>query len=102
MTGDKMRRLAKFPLLLSTLALAGCYPDPFSNPADWSMTGASHKNIALQAANPSDLISGKSAGVSNGVAASAAIDKALGGAAGTAAGLQAPPPNTSSMDITGS
>jgi type IV pilus biogenesis protein CpaD/CtpE len=66
------------------------------------MTGALHKNIAIQAANPSDLISGQSVGASNGVAASAAIDKALGGPAGTAAGLQAPPPNTSTMDITGS
>jgi hypothetical protein len=102
MTGDKMRLLVIFPLLLLTLGLAGCYPDPFSNPGDWSMTGASHKNIAIQAADPSDLIAGRSDGSSNGVAASAAIDKALGGPAGTAAGLQAPPPISSSMDITGS
>jgi hypothetical protein len=102
MTGSKMPRLVIFPLLLLPFVLTGCYPGPFSNPNDWSATGAARQNIAIQAANPSDLISGKSDGTSNGVAASAAIDKALGGAAGTAAGLQAPPANASSMDITGS
>jgi type IV pilus biogenesis protein CpaD/CtpE len=96
-----MRISAVLLLSMASIALTGCYPDPFQNPSDWSMTGATRKNLAAQAANPSDLIEGRSELNSNGVAASAAIDKALGGAAGTAAGLQTPP-STTSLDITGS
>jgi hypothetical protein len=83
------------------LGLSGCYADPFQNPGNWSMTGAPRKNVAAQAARPSDLIAGQQRKSSNGVAASAAIDKALGGAAGTAAGLQTPPAPTT-LNITGS
>jgi hypothetical protein len=97
-----MPRPAFFPFLVLSLGLTGCYLDPYQNPNDWSMTGASDKNIAAQAANPSDLISGKSNLYSNGVAASAAIDKALGGAAGTAAGLQTPSGSTPALSIGGS
>jgi len=96
-----MRIWTVLQFLLLTLCLAGCYPDPFQNPGDWSMTGASRKNIAVQVATPSQLIRGQQDSGSNGVAASAAIDKALGGAAGTAAGLQTPPPATT-LAITGS
>jgi type IV pilus biogenesis protein CpaD/CtpE len=91
-----------FVLLFSSLGLTGCYLDPYQNPNDWSMTGATGKNIAAQAANPSDLISGKSNPYSNGVAASAAVDKALGGAAGTAAGLQTTSGSTPALSIGGS
>ncbi len=82
------------------LALGGCYADPYKNPNDWSMTGATRENIAVQVADPSDLISGKSSAYANGVAASAGIDKAIGGAAGTGAGLLTAPPQ-SSLNITG-
>jgi hypothetical protein len=96
-----MRIWATSRFLLLMVGLAGCYADPYANPGDWSMTGATRKNVAIQAATPSQLIAGQPGGSSNGVAASAAIDKALGGAAGTAAGLQtAPPPTT--LNITGS
>ncbi len=88
-------------VLIFLLGLAGCYADPYQNPYDWAITGAAQKNIAVMAADPSDLISGKSNPASNGAAASAAVDKALGGAAGTAAGLQTPPPQ-SSMSVGGS
>jgi hypothetical protein len=88
-------------LLVLIIGLTGCYTDPFQNPGDWSMTGASRKNTAVQVAAPSQLIIGQPESSSNGVAASAAIDKALGGAAGTAAGLQTPPPITT-LSITGS
>ncbi len=94
-------RISTLLLMVSFIALTGCYPDPFKNPNNWSMTGAPNKNIAAQVSNPSDLLQGQSESGSNGVAASAAIDKALGGPAGNAAGLQTVPP-TSSMDITGS
>jgi hypothetical protein len=80
------------PLSVMSIGLTSCYPDPFENPGDWSMTGASRQNIAAQAANPVDLLNGRSDLNSNGVAASAAIDAALGGAAGNASGLQKPPP----------
>lgn len=84
-------------LMLSTasLALTGCYGDPYQNPADWAATGAARENIAQQTADKSDLIQGKSDDLSNGVAAAAGVDKALGGAAGTAAGLQTAPPELS-------
>lgn len=93
-------RFSSLLLLVLCMALSGCYLDPYQNPNDWSMTGASRKNIAAQAAYPSDLIQGQSEPESNGVAASAAIDKALGGPAGTAAGLQTPPP-ISPLNLTG-
>lgn len=96
-----MRVLMATPLLILLIGLAGCYADPFQNPGDWSMTGASRKNTAVQVATPSQLISGQPGDSSNGVAASAAIDKALGGPAGTAAGLQTAPPITT-LSITGS
>jgi hypothetical protein len=95
-----MRLWASLQFLLLMVGLAGCYADPFANPADWSMTGATRKNVAIQAATPSQLIAGQPGGSSNGVAASAAIDKALGGAAGTAAGLQTPPA-PATLNITG-
>ncbi len=96
-----MRICAFFLLSLCSIGLTGCYPDPYQNPVDWSLRGATRENIAVQAANPSDLIVGKSAPGSNGVTASAAIDKALGGTAGTASGLQTAPPQTS-IDVSGS
>ncbi len=96
-----MRILALLGLSIGCLGLTGCYLNPYQNPNDWSMPGSPLKNIAAQAAYPSDMIQGKSAPSSNGVAATAAIDKALGGTAGTAAGLQTAPPVTS-MDISGS
>jgi hypothetical protein len=96
-----MRFWTVLQLLALSVSLSGCYLDPFQNPGNWSMTGASRKNIAVQVATPSQLISGQKDSGSNGVAASAAIDKALGGAAGTAAGLQTPP-TTPTLNITGS
>lgn len=86
-----MRATVFFVLCVMVLGLTGCVGafDPFQRPGDWAATGASGKNVALQVANPGDLISGQSEATSNGVAASAAIDKALGAnGAGTAAGLQ--------------
>ena len=90
----------RWAILVLALALAGCYLNPYQNPNDWSLSGASRRNIAVQTANPSDLIMGRSDPLANGVAASAGVDKALGGAAGTAAGLQTPPVQ-STLSITG-
>jgi hypothetical protein len=86
-----MRRAAFFAFCTILLALSGCQGafDPFQRPGDWSATGAANENIAQQAAEPSDLISGRGTPYANGVAATAALDKALG-PNGTAAGLQAP------------
>ena len=90
-------------ILLFFLMLAGCYLDPYQNPGDWAMTGASRKNIATQAAYPSDLIAGRSGGYANGVAAAAGVDKALGGATSTGVGLLTPPANSMpSINIGGS
>jgi hypothetical protein len=84
------------------LSLSGCVLDPFQRPGTWSMTGASREDIAQQAANPADLISGRSEPSSNGVAAVAGVDKALGAnGAGTAAGLQTPVSPTSVFVSTG-
>lgn len=90
-------------ILLFCLMLAGCYLDPYRNPGDWAMTGASGKNLAVQVAYPSDLITGRSGGYANGVAAAAGVDRALGGAASTGAGLLTPPANNMpSLSIGGS
>jgi hypothetical protein len=97
-----MQRLPLLPCFMLALLLTGCYLDPYQNPNDWSMSGATRKNLAVQVADPADLITGKSNAYSNGVAASAGIDKALGGAAGTGAGLEAPPANSTTLNITGS
>jgi type IV pilus biogenesis protein CpaD/CtpE len=72
------------------LTLAGCQ-DPFQERNNWSATGATREDTAVQVANPEDLISGVSQSGSSGVVAAAAVDKAIGGAAGTAAGLQVAP-----------
>jgi hypothetical protein len=77
--------------ILLCLGLAGCYPDRFQNPGDWSMTGASREDLAQQIANKDDLLVGQSEPGSQGVAAAAGVDAAIGGTAGTAAGLQKPP-----------
>jgi hypothetical protein len=75
------------------VSLAGCYPDQFANPAQWSMNGAERENTALMTADKSELFQGHGTPASsNGVAAAAAVDVAIGGAAGSAAGLQKPPP----------
>jgi len=97
-TGFFMQR---WMVLILCLGLAAGYADPYDNPGDWSATGSARENIAVQAADPADLISGKSNPNSNGVAASTGIDKGYGGVGGTAAGvLPAPAPTT--MSITGS
>ena len=88
-----MRLMIFFGFCVTLLTLTGCVGafDPFQRPGNWAETGAANETIAQQAANPSDLISGRSDPLSNGIAASAAIDKALGPAgSGTAAGLQTP------------
>jgi hypothetical protein len=75
------------------VSLAGCYPDQFENPAQWSMNGSERENTALMTADKSELIQGHGTpAASNGVAAAAAVDVAIGGTAGNASGLQKPPP----------
>jgi hypothetical protein len=83
------------------LGLAGCYPDPFQNPADWSLTGASREDLAVQVANKDDLLEGRGDTTSQGVAAAAGVDLAIGGAAGTATGLQKAPKEISFTSGTG-
>ena len=75
-----MRLMIFFGFCVTLLTLTGCVGafDPFQRPGNWAETGAANETIAQQAANPSDLISGRSDPLSNGIAASAAIDKALG------------------------
>lgn len=84
-------------VLILCLGLTSCYLDPYANPRNWSMTGAVHRNIAVQADYPSDLISGRSDPTSDGVAATAAIDKGLSSAPGVL-----PPPPPAALNITGS
>jgi type IV pilus biogenesis protein CpaD/CtpE len=97
-----MRSIDFVILAAAAMGLAGCYGDPFQNPANWSASNASQKNLNAQVANKADLISGHGNPYGNGIAASAAIDKALGQPAGTAAGLQTPPPALSSVGSAGS
>jgi hypothetical protein len=88
----KASALSKILLGLTALlcvSLTGCYPDPYQNPGDWSMTGASRENTAVQVTDKAELFQGHGDNTSNGIAASAALDTALSG--GTAAGLQKPP-----------
>jgi len=74
------------------VSLAGCYPDQYQNPAQWSMTGAAREDTALMTADKSELIQGHGTpATSNGVAAAAAVDVAIGGTSNSAAGLQKPP-----------
>jgi hypothetical protein len=98
----KMRLPALFALVCSAVALSGCYDDPFANPNQWSMNGAPRENLAVQAADPSELITGHGAATSQGVAAAAGVDLAIGGNAGTATGLQKAPPSISFSSSTGS
>jgi hypothetical protein len=87
-------------LLIWVLTLTSCYLDPIKNPNDWALTGAPHQNLAVQVANPTDLVAGKGNPNANGVAAASGVDKALGGAAGTGIGLLTPPANaTPSLNI---
>jgi len=86
-----MRRSTLLLLAIAGIGLTGCYPDPFQNPADWSMNGGPRENLAQQAADPSELLQGHGDNMSNGVAAAAGVDTAIGGATGTAAGLQKAP-----------
>jgi type IV pilus biogenesis protein CpaD/CtpE len=92
--------MQKWAALLLCLGLTACYLDPYDNPGNWSLTGATRRNIAAQAANPSDLINAKSNPDSDGVAASSAIDKGFAGSGGTAAGVL-PPPSPTTLDVTG-
>lgn len=57
-----MRRgqLAVFGLGLGLLA--GCAPDPFAAPPNWTLTGANGANLADMVADPMDLVRGKTAG----------------------------------------
>jgi hypothetical protein len=90
-------------LMVSTasIALGGCYGDPYQNPGFWHVTGAARENTAQQVADKSELIEGHGVATSNGVAAAAAVNLALGGAKGDAAGLQAPPKTISFSSSSG-
>ncbi len=90
--GWPLRWRAVLMVSAASIALGGCYGDPYQNPGDWSANGVARENIAQQAADKSDLLAGQGDGLSSGVAAAAGVNKALGGAAGTAAGLQTVPP----------
>jgi len=96
-----MRGKALIILTLMSLALTGCYLDPFANPYQWSMNGAPRENLAQQVADPSELIQGHGDNMSSGVAAAAGVDVAIGGAAGNASGLQKPPAPISFSSGTG-
>lgn len=56
--------------------LAGCAAiDPFERDGVWNPTGAERENIAVQAANPSDLLIGHGDATSPGPVASGAIGR---------------------------
>jgi len=97
-----MRHLGFAAVAVLCLALTGCYSEPFQNPGDWAETGAANEDLALQAANKDDLLSGRSQPGSQGVAAAAGVDEAIGGSAGTATGLQKPPKDITFSSNTGS
>jgi hypothetical protein len=86
-----MRATSLLVLALAAIGLAGCYPDPYQNPYDWSMNGAPRENIAVQAAQPSDLLQGHGEPGADGITAAAPVDAAIGGTAQTGAGLLKPP-----------
>jgi len=89
--GFFMRHLGFAAAAVLCLGLTGCYLEPFQNPGSWAPTGASNEDLAMQAANKDDLLTGRSEPGSQGVAAAAGVDVAVGGSGGTAAGLQKPP-----------
>lgn len=88
-------------LLLAALPLAGCgghYVDAYDAPGTWHAQGVNDMNIAAQAANPSDLVRGRSSQGGTVRTAAAAVtnlwsgksDKAAGaGAAGGGSGVAA-------------
>jgi hypothetical protein len=76
-----MRATSLLVLALAAIGLAGCYPDPYQNPYDWSMNGAPRENIAVQAAQPSDLLQGHGEPGADGITAAAPVDAAIGGTA---------------------
>ena len=39
--------------------LAGCAPDPFAAPPDWTFTGANGANLGAMVADPMDLVRGR-------------------------------------------
>jgi hypothetical protein len=81
-----MRSALFFTLCVGILSLSGCAGafDPFQRPGTWSATGAANENIAQQAANKSDLISGQSEPLTSGDVAVTAIEKIRASGPGSA------------------
>jgi len=96
--------MMRIHLALLVLLLAGCAnTDPYRRADVWSPTGANAGNIAAMAANPHDLIFGRSANGADAHQAAGAVDRvwldrtkpllttgtaAPGGGGGAAAGGQ--------------
>ncbi|MCB5943198.1 hypothetical protein [Acidocella sp. KAb 2-4] len=74
-----MRSALFFSFGLLVLSLSGCVSpfDPYGRPGTWAETGAANETIAQQAADKSDLLSGKSEPGSNGIMAVGGVEQAL-------------------------
>ena len=73
-----MRILLKAMLAAAVAApLAGCGPgyDPLTREGLWNPTHTNRANLALQVANPADLVRGTGTTVSDGQLAAAAVDR---------------------------
>lgn len=69
-------RGATFLLVLAAAPLAGCVEnDPLVRPGLWRPTGANAADLALQVANPGDLVRGQGAVTTDGQLAAAALDR---------------------------
>jgi hypothetical protein len=70
-----MIRLRSLGVLLAILALSACTVfDPYQRPGVWNVTGAVNHNVAVQVANPADLISGQADAMSEGAFGQSALD----------------------------
>ena len=85
MNRRNMRFAAFFCLCAGVLSLSGCAGafDPFQRPGNWSETGAANEDLAQQAANKGDLISGQSEATSGDIAVGP-VEKIRGAGPGTA------------------
>ncbi|WP_298284121.1 hypothetical protein [Acidocella sp.] len=99
MKAGVMRYTMFFCFCVAVLSLTGCagMVDPFQRQGTWSATGAVNEDLAQQAANKSDLISGHGDEGSNGIAAVGAVEQADSN--GTASKLETPPALTASVNI---
>jgi type IV pilus biogenesis protein CpaD/CtpE len=72
--GTVLRRGAAICLLLATASCGADY-DPLTREGLWEPGHSNHNNLALQAANPGDLVRGSGTTGGDGQLAAAAVDR---------------------------